>query len=96
MKHNRQKISQRQRMTVRLVVAVGISFFAIATGIFLYLQLTNSESSKADNTTLINRENLPVDMVIDQMVVNTVDTIERNGNRCKVAKPLSLTPVLTQ
>jgi hypothetical protein len=95
-KSNKQKNSQRQRFTLRIGIIAGFSVAAIAAGIFFYIQITKTEPSKADDGQAHTMEQLPVEMIVDQMVIALPDTNNRNGARYKVAKPLSLTPQISK
>ena len=95
-KPNKIRTSIRQKLSARFVIATGVSLAAITAGIFFYLQLTKTEPSKASSNQMIIEGNLPVDLVVDQLAITPVDTNMRQGNRYKVAKPLSLTPTLTK
>ena len=81
---------------MRMIFAVGISTAIIAVGLFFYFQFTNSESTKAENAIILTQDELPVEMVIDQMITISADTNQRNGNKYKLAKPLSLTPTISK
>ncbi len=95
-KSNKQKNSQRQRFTLRIAIIAGFSFAAIAAGIFFYLQITKTEPTKAEGGLATTLEQLPVEMVVEQMVIALPDTNNRNGVRYKVAKPLALTPQISK
>ena len=95
-KPNKIRTSIRQKLSARIVIAAGVSLAALSAGIFFYLQLTKTEQSKASANQIIIEGNLPVDLVVDQLVITPVDTLMRQGNRYKVAKPLTLTPTLTK
>lgn len=95
-KPNKLRNSLKQKLSVRLVIAAGVSVAMIAAGIFIYLQLSKTEPINAAASSTISQDNLPVDMVVDQFVVVSPDTTMRNGNRYKVAKPLSLTPSISK
>jgi hypothetical protein len=79
-----------------MVLVTGISMAAIAAAIFIYVEFSNPEPTKAKNVEYLSPENLPSDLVVNQLVLKTADTNQYNGNRYKVAKPLSLTPVISQ
>jgi len=95
-KSNKQKNSQRQRFTLRMTIIAGISLATVAAGIFFYIQITKTETTKAEGGQVITQDQLPVEMVVDQMVIAMPDTNNRNGARYKVAKPLSLTPQISK
>ncbi|MBL0339468.1 MAG: hypothetical protein IPP71_00215 [Bacteroidetes bacterium] len=95
-KTNKLKNSLRLRISMRMIFTVGISAAIIAVGIFFYLQFTNSESTKAENAKILTQDQLPVDLNVDQMITTSVDTNVRQGNKYKIAKPLSLTPTISK
>lgn len=95
-KTNKQKNSLRQRVTLRIAVIAGFSLAAVAAGILFYFQITKTESIKAEDGIVLTSEQLPVDLVVDQMVIISTDTNTRKGTRYKVAKPLSLTPQISK
>jgi hypothetical protein len=88
---NRVRKKLRQKFSYRLVVITGVSVLAIATGFFIYFQVSNPESSHAQQVVGLSQDALPVEMEVQDMVIAPADTQSRNGNY-KVAKPLSLTP----
>ena len=89
-KSYKQKNSQRQRFRLRFAIIAGFSIAALAAGIFFYIQLSRSEVSKAEDGSSLSAETLPVEMVVEQLVIALPDTNNRNGARYKIAKPLTL------
>ncbi|MBK8413775.1 MAG: hypothetical protein IPL22_04170 [Bacteroidetes bacterium] len=88
------KSSQRQKLSARRIIIAGISFAAIAIGAMIYFQLNESEPTKAENGTFLTHENLPVDLNISAVMIQAPDTLQRNGARYKIPKPLSQTPAI--
>jgi hypothetical protein len=81
--------AQRQRISMKLILATGVSVLLITLVLVIYFQFMQNEVSNAKNVKTLTPEQLPVDMVVD-------DTLNRNGSRYKVAKPLTQTPVSAQ
>lgn len=77
---------------MRLILAAGISAAIIAIVFVIYFQFFQNEITRAKNIESITPENMPVDLNITDLVIESTDTLMRNGNRYKVAKPLSQTP----
>ncbi len=93
-KSNKQKNTQSQRFRLRYAIIAGFSIVAIATGIFIYLQISQTELTKAEVSSNLSSESLPVEMVVEQLVLSLPDTNNRNGARYKIAK--QLTPIIIQ
>ncbi len=84
--------SQRQQLRMRFLIAAGVSCLALGLGFLIYLQLSEPESSKAEIQTPVSHENMPVDMNVETLLIQSPDTNQRNGMNYKVARPLSQTP----
>ncbi|MDQ3049805.1 MAG: hypothetical protein M3Q95_02850 [Bacteroidota bacterium] len=91
-KSKKIRSSQRQRFSMRFVIAAGISAAFIALVFVLYFQFFQNEVTKAKNTETLTPEHLPVDFNIESTVIVNTDTLTRNGSSYKVARPLSQTP----
>jgi len=87
-KSNKTRVSQRQRISLRLVIAAGISVLLVTVVLIIYFQFTQNEVSKANNTSSLTIDHLPVDFVIENQVTRSTDTLIRNGVRYKIAKLL--------
>lgn len=92
-KSGRMRPSARQRHTRKLIIATGISAFAIAVGWVIYLEFSQSERSRAEEVKILTPGQLPVDMVIEHEVLAPADTQLREGSRYKTPRPLSETPI---
>jgi len=88
-KSKKTRASQRQRISIRLVVAAGISVLLVTVVLIIYFQFSQNEVSKANNVNSLTIDHLPVDFVIENQVNNTTDTLRNNGVRYKIAKPLN-------
>src|SRR4030095_813610 len=87
-KGNKFRPALRQRISLKLILATGISVFLITVILIIYFQFSKYEVSKAKNIPILTGAQLPVDMVIGEKVTINADTLIRNGNRYKIAKPL--------
>jgi hypothetical protein len=85
--------SGRQRFTRRLIIATGISAFVMAVGWVIYLEFSQTESSRAEEVRILTTGQLPVEMVIERKILAPADTQMRDGLRYKTPRPLSETPV---
>lgn len=86
------RVSQRQRMSRKMLVAAGISITALSMVLVIYFQFFKNETSKANEKPVPAAEMAPVSMDVELPFVAVPDTQMRNGNRYKIAKPLHLTP----
>ena len=75
-----------------MLVAAGISMAAITIILVIYFQFFKNEVTRAKTTETLTPETLPVDFNIETPLIENTDTLMRNGNRFKVAQPLSQTP----
>jgi len=91
-KSKRIRPAQRQRISMRLLVAAGISAAAITIVFVIYFQFFRNEVTKAKTTEILTPDNLPVDLNVEFRSSQDSDTLVRNGNRYKIAQPLSNTP----
>lgn len=95
-KPNKLRSSQRQKLSHKMVVAAGISVLLITIIIITYIQFFKTETSKAENTDNLTMQSLPVDFRVEKIATVSPDTNSRNGLNYKIAKPLSLTPKISQ
>ena len=87
-KSKKTRVSQRQRISLRWVVAAGISVLLVTVVLVIYFQFSQNEVSKANNVDSLTIDHLPVDLIIENQVTKNTDTLMRNGVRYKIAKPL--------
>jgi hypothetical protein len=62
----------------------------------LYLEFSQTESSKAEESKILTPGMLPVEMNIDEAVIAPADTNIRDGAQYKIARPLSETPAFDE
>jgi len=86
------RVSQRQRMGRKLLVAAGISVATLSLVLIIYFQFFKNEISKADEKEAITSKEIHVSMDIEKPLIAEPDTLMRAGHRYKVAQPLHLTP----
>ena len=91
-KPKRIRPAQKQKISMRMIVAAGISAVALTVVLVIYFQFFRNEVTRAKTTEILTQETLPVDFNIETRIIQNNDTLTRNGNRYKVAKPLSQTP----
>lgn len=99
MKHykpNRQRASLRQRFSRKMIVITGISVALISMMLIIYFQFFKNEPLKAKEKQILTVEEMPVDLHIEEPFIARPDTQLRNGLRYKTAKPLQLTPQITE
>ena len=87
-KSKKTRVSQRQRISIRWVVAAGISVLLVTIVLVIYFQFSQNEVTKANNVDSLTIDHLPVDFVIENQVNTNSDTLRSNGVRYKIAKPL--------
>lgn len=93
-KDKRIRSAQRQKFSMRFMVAAGISAAAITLVFVIYFQFFQNEVIKAINTEVLTQDNLPVTLDVKIMATENSDTLDHNGSRFKTALPLSQTPIL--
>lgn len=93
-KDKRIRSAQRQKFSMRFMVAAGISAAAITLVFVIYFQFFQNEVIKAINTEVLTQDNLPVTLDVKIMATENSDTLDNNGSRFKTALPLSQTPIL--
>jgi hypothetical protein len=86
------RVSQRQRMGRKLLVATGISVATLSLVMIIYFQFFKNETSKADEKGANTSNEIHVSMDIEKPLIAEPDTLMRAGNRYKVAQPMHLTP----
>lgn len=79
-------------MSRKLLVAAGISMAAFSMVLIIYFQFFRNETSKAEEKANTEITENPVSMDIKTPLIAKPDTMMREGNRYKVARPLHLTP----
>ena len=82
---------QRTSQRLKWVIIASGSVLLISAAIFIYLNLSDSETSEAAVVREIDRTKLPVEMKVSDEYVTAPVTSNRQG-RYKVARPLSETP----
>lgn len=87
------RTAQRQKFSMRLVIAAGISMAILSIVFIIYFQFFQNDLIKAKNTESLTLDHLPVDLNVESQIKENSDTLSRNGMRYKIAKPLSQTPV---
>ncbi len=93
-KEKRIRPAQRQKFSMRLILAAGISAAVVTIVFVIYFQFFQNDIVKAKNTEILTPANLPAALNIEFKALVNSDTLEHNGNRYKNALPLSLTPIL--
>ncbi len=93
-KEKKIRPAQRQKFSMRLILAAGISAAVITIVFVIYFQFFQNDIVKAKNTEILTQENLPATLNVEFKAVVNSDTLIRNGNRYKTALPLSQTPML--
>lgn len=79
-----------------MIVATGISVALLSIMLIIYFQFFSNETLKAREQQILTIEEMPVDLNIEEPFIAQPDTQFRNGLRFKTAKPLHLTPQITQ
>lgn len=92
----KQRTRTRQKLSRKMLIAAGISVITLTVVLVIYFQFFKNETIKAQEKENLTQEDMPVDLHITEPLIAEPDTLSREGNRYKIAKPLHLTPVINE
>ena len=80
----------RQKMSYKMILYVGIPVAVISVVLIIFFQFFRNETIKAEKRAILTQDNLPVELVVDEIHQMESDTNQRNGIRYKIAKQISV------